>query len=243
MGTSKEFLVRKSGNQDIVDVVDVVDVRGFGRTFGPSSVLLLHPRWLITAPEVVAGWEIISAPHRAEECAREMATASEEAMAMAMAMAMAAAISSIWVPSPLGNPDQPASKDGLNTPSPPPSEPSLNAWANLDDFDESPPLLSPASANKARPLVQWPGRIRQQKSLDLPQEPTPSGVTRARRGVATKSYKHAAVESGQGHEQQGKAERAERRRAAATRKEAKMMKTRKVDVSQLADRLLSSSLW
>ena len=93
------------------------------------------------------------------------------------------------------------------------------------------PLSRRHQQKKALPLMEWPDRISQQKRLDLLQDPTPSAVTGARRGVATKSYKHARLESRQGHEQQASAERAEQRRAAATRKEAKMMKPRKVDGS------------
>ena len=67
-------------------------------------------------------------------------------------------------------------------------------------------------------------------------------MIRARRGVAAKSFKKVRLKSHEGHEQEAKAQRAAQRTAAAARKQAKMMKPRKENVSQLTDRLLSSSL-
>ena len=92
--------------------------------------------------------------------------------------------------------------------------------------------------------MEWPHRLSQQRALVIPDDaaPSASAVTRARRGVAAKSFKKASLESQQGHEQEAKAQRAAQRRDAKARKEAKMMKPRKKDVSQLADRLLSTSL-
>ena len=51
------------------------------------------------------------------------------------------------------NPGQSASKDRINTPSPLLSERSQNKWADIDDFDEFPPL-SPASVRKSLPLIE-----------------------------------------------------------------------------------------
>ena len=145
---------------------------------------------------------------------------------------------------PAQNPGQSGSEDRINTPSPLPTEQPQNEWANIDDFDEF-PSLSPASARKHIALMEWPDRRSQQKNLVLPEDPedpTPSAVTRSRRGVATKSFKQARLESQEHRDAQGKAHRANQRREAAVRKQAKLMKPRKEDVSQLVNRIRSSSL-
>ena len=67
-------------------------------------------------------------------------------------------------------------------------------------------------------------------------------MTRARRGVTTKSFKQTKLESQERRDTAIKAQRAARRRDAKARKEAKLMKPRKEDVSQLINRLRSSSL-
>ena len=140
---------------------------------------------------------------------------------------------------------QPPSKEGSSPPSPLVSEPSLDKFTNIDDFDDFPPL-SPAPLKKTAPLplMEWPARLSQQKRLVVPEDhdPTPSATTRAKRGVETKSYKQVRLESQQGHNADAKAERAAEKEAAAARKKAKVMKPREEDVSQLADHLLSSSL-
>ena len=143
---------------------------------------------------------------------------------------------------------QSPSKDRINTPSPLQSGLPLDNWADINDFDDIPPL-SPASVRKALPLMKWPDRRSQQKRLVLsedpdptPEEPTRSAVTRARRGLTTKSFKQARLESQKGHNADLKAQRAVKRREAIARKQAKMMKPGKEDVSQLTERLRSSSL-
>ena len=90
--------------------------------------------------------------------------------------------------------------------------------------------------------MKWPHRLSQQRALVVSDNSISSAVIRVRRGVAAKSFKKASLKSQEGREQEAKAQRAAQRTAAAARKQAKMMKPRKKNVSQLADRLLSSSL-
>ena len=142
---------------------------------------------------------------------------------------------------PTQNLGQLSSEDHIRTPSPLVSEPSLDDFANIDDFDDFPPL---SSATTAPPLLSWPHRRSQQQRLLIPEDPdpTPSMTTRAKRGVASKTDRQARWESQQRREAKAKTERATSRKEAAARKKAKAMKPREEDVSQLADHLLSSSL-
>ena len=142
------------------------------------------------------------------------------------------------------NSGQSAFKDRINTSSSLLSERSQNKWANIDNFDEF-PSLSPASVKKSLPLIEWSERRSQQKRLVLSNDDdnsAPSTVTRARREITTKSFKQTKLKSQERRDTAIKAQRAARRRDAKARKEAKLMKPRKEDVSQLINRLRSSSL-
>ena len=67
-------------------------------------------------------------------------------------------------------------------------------------------------------------------------------MIRARRGITTKSFKQTKLKSQERRDTNLKAQRAAKRRDAKARKETKLMKPRKEDISQLINRLRSSSL-
>ncbi|KAF6233533.1 hypothetical protein HO173_008264 [Letharia columbiana] len=140
---------------------------------------------------------------------------------------------------PIQDPSQPPSEGRINTPSPLPSKSSLKQFTNIDDFDDFPPLSPSPPTTRAPPLISWPDRRSQQQRLIIPDdpEPTPSATTRASRGVASKSFKQARLESQQGHEAKAKVEKQAKKEAAVARKRAKAMKPRTEDVSQLGDAL------
>ena len=148
---------------------------------------------------------------------------------------------------PIQNPGQLPSEEGISPPSRLVSEPSLNDFAHIDDFDDFPPLSPGPLKKRAPPLMELPGRLSQQRRLVVPEEydhdSTPSATTRAKRGVKkATSYKQDRWDSQLRHDAEAAADKAVKKEAAAARKKAKVMKPREEDVSQLADHLLSSSL-
>ena len=94
---------------------------------------------------------------------------------------------------PVQNPQQSSSKDPPDTASPASFEQS-DDFAHIDDFDDKPrsPKLPP-------PLIKWPHRLSQQRALVVLDDPTPSAATKARRGLAAKSFKKARLKSQEGH--------------------------------------------
>ena len=148
---------------------------------------------------------------------------------------------------PIQSPGKLPSEEGSSSPSPLVSEPSLNNFVNIDNFDDFPPLSPGPLKKRAPPLMELPGRLSQQRTLVIPEEynhnPTPSATTRAKRGVQkVTSYKQDRWDSQLRHDAEAAEEKAAKKEATAAKKKAKAMKPRKEDVSQLADQLLSSSL-
>ena len=113
----------------------------------------------------------------------------------------------------------------------------------MDLTQESPPPPLPPT------LVSVHERRMSQRvtTSQLPLDPTPYSTTRSSRGVARKKPKKVMeaerdLESQEGYKVKAKAAKKAAKEAAAMRRRDGMMKPRKEDISQLADRLLSSSL-
>ncbi len=138
-------------------------------------------------------------------------------------------------------------EEGPQPASPLVSEPSPHNFSHIDDFPAlptspqqipPPPLTWPARRNQQRELVEHPSQL----------DPAPTArSTRARKGVEPRKTKRLESQAKRDkadadRKLKAKEKRVANQKARNEKKEARLMEPRKEDVSQLADKLLSSSL-